>query len=797
MFPRSLFAAVFLVLGPALYAERVPGRYIVELTTEPVADHVARLGARGGVRGAAASTHRARLRTEQQQARLLIEQRNGTVLDSINTVGNALFVRISDSDAAKLATLPGVKRVLPVRTFHMVLDQAVILHNVTEVWDQIGSDRAGAGIKVAILDTGIDSGHAGFQDASLPVPDSFPRTNASSDVQFTNNKIIVARSYVSLLPNRDPDWSARDRVGHGTALAMIAAGVRNAAPLATLTGIAPKAYLGSYKVFGTPGYNDSSADDVILKAIDDAVSDGMDVINLSLGDDLAPRLADDLEAQAIERASQAGVIVAVAVGNNGPDLNTIASPATAPSAIAAGATTNNRTFAASVDAPGVGTFVAIPGSGNAPAAPVSGALVDVASLDTTGQACSSLPSGSLQNSIALILRGSCTFELKLTNAQRAGAAGAVVYAAQDSPSPLTMYVGAASLPAEMIGYNDGMAIKQALAGGASLAGTLQFTLGKVAIAANRLTDFTAVGPSVDLGVKPDLMAVGGDVYTATQSFDPNGEMYDPSGFVLVDGTSFSTPMVAGTAALIKSVRPGLSTDQYRSLLINTAAPVADTSVEQSGAGLLDANAALHSTVTSYPTSLSFGAGGADPQLSRTLTITNVGSDTETFQIAAVPRNEGPAPTFSTASVELAAGGTTDLGVVFAASGLTSGGYEGFITITGASSGTVARVPYWYATTSDTPSFIAILDSTTSARRGSMQRDAILFRVTDAAGVALPAAQAQVSVVSGGGAVGTVHSYDADVPGLFGVDVQLGFAAGQNVFQVQAGPVTVNVSITGQ
>jgi subtilisin family serine protease len=99
---------------------------------------------------------------------------------------------------------------------------------------------------------------------------------------------------------------------------MIAAGGRSAGPLATITGVAPGAQLGNYKVFGSPGFNDYATDEAILKAMDDAVSDGMDIINLSLGDNLAPRLGDDLEVEAVA-ASKAGVIVVAAVSNNGPD----------------------------------------------------------------------------------------------------------------------------------------------------------------------------------------------------------------------------------------------------------------------------------------------------------------------------------------------------------------------------------------------------------------------------------------------------------------------------------------------
>src|SRR6185436_9852942 len=124
-------------------------------------------------------------------------------------------------------------------------------------------------------------------------------------------------SYVNLLARRDADQSARDRVGHGTALAVVAAGTRATGPLATIQGVAPRAYVGSYKVFGSPGVNDGATDDAILKAIDDAVADGMDIINMSLGDDLAPRLEHDPDVEAVERATKAGVIIVVAAGNNG------------------------------------------------------------------------------------------------------------------------------------------------------------------------------------------------------------------------------------------------------------------------------------------------------------------------------------------------------------------------------------------------------------------------------------------------------------------------------------------------
>src|SRR5574340_336212 len=619
-FSIVLFLAFVSVLG----AETVPGRYIVELTTAPVSDQVSGTRARISLQGAAASSQRAQVRTQQQQVRRELEQRQARILDSVDTVANALFVEMPETAAARVAVMSGVKRVVPVRKFHLLLDRAVLLHKVADVWNRVGAEHAGEGVKIAIIDTGIDATHAGFQDSSMAAPDSFPRANSTTDLAYTNGKIIVARSYVNLLQHRDPDSSARDHMGHGTALAMVAAGVRNAGPLATITGVAPRAYLGNYKVFGTPGFNGSATDTAILKALDDAVNDGMDIISFSLGDDLAPRLSDDVDVQAVERATKAGVIVVASAGNNGPDLNTMASPATAPSAIAVGATTNDRTFAASAEVAGFSKYIAITGNGPAPSAPITASVVDVAALDGNGLACSVLPANSLTNRIALILRGTCTFEAKLLNARQAGAQAALVYAAADSPDPVAMAVGSATLPAEMIAYADGASIKQALAGQSGLVATLSFTLSAVPVTANRLMDFSAAGPNVDTGIKPDLTAVGADIYVATQTLDENGDMYDPSGYVMVDGTSFSAPLVAGAAALIKSARPGLTVDQYRSLLINTAVAVQTRSgdvpgVQQAGAGLLGADAAIRSTVTAYPVSLSFGSGEPDAQVSRNLT----------------------------------------------------------------------------------------------------------------------------------------------------------------------------------
>ncbi len=471
---------VILLCLPAFCAEVVPNRYIVELSTESVGAYVARTASRGAgkalLHSAAAQRQRTAIRAQQAAARTRIEAAQGKVLGAVETLNNALVVEIADSQAARLASIPGVVKVLPVHTLRPLLDHALPLHNVPQAWSQVGISNAGAGIKIGMIDSGIDIGHPGFADGGFTMPAGFPLADTQADLAYTNNKVVVARSYANLFATVDPDLSAADHLGHGTATAMVAAGVSNAGPLATISGVAPQAWLGSYKVFGTPGYNSTASDDIIMLAINDAVNDGMDIINLSLGG-LAFNLDADTEAQILDVADSLGVIVVAAAGNGGSDPYTINSPADAPLAIAAGAMNNDRFFADGVVLPDNSSLVAVPGNGTYPSASITGSLTDVFSVDGNGLACSSLPAGSLTGTIALIFRGTCTFESKIDNAQAAGAAAVVVYDNIDGEAIPLMAVGAATLPAVMISNADGLTLKPQAVNGFAV--TVQLVPGSV------------------------------------------------------------------------------------------------------------------------------------------------------------------------------------------------------------------------------------------------------------------------------------------------------------------------------
>ena len=205
----------------------------------------------------------------------------------------------------------------PVRRFKMALNRATQLMNAPAAWNAVGGvSNGGKGIKIAILDSGIDQTHPAFQDSTLPMPAGFPLCTAGhpEDCAYTTNKVIVARSYVRMLAaGSDPrnpaadsmpdDFSPRDRVGHGTAVASCAAANSTATPAITTTGgpltivgMAPKAYLGNYKIAGSPGVLDGASDAIMIQAIEDALADGMDIASLSV---IGPAFTGALDTGAI------------------------------------------------------------------------------------------------------------------------------------------------------------------------------------------------------------------------------------------------------------------------------------------------------------------------------------------------------------------------------------------------------------------------------------------------------------------------------------------------------------------
>jgi subtilisin family serine protease len=786
--------AALLLLALASTAQVIPDRYILELSEEP-------LGAAVRTKGKAALSDRLNaILSEQTRVRTAVSAQRGKVVSSMDSLLNALIVTtLPGQDAATLAAIPGVRKVYPVHLMKKALDHALALHQVPTAWRNIGGqDKAGAGIKIGILDTGISPDHPGFQDPALSFPTGFPRASSAKNMALTSTKIIVARSYEDIYELDEPD-DARDRDGHGTAVAMCAAGVTNKGPLATITGVAPKAWIGGYKI--SPLNEGSASDDVIIKAMDDALADGMDVINLSFGSLFQFSTGPDyLPGVAFDRLKNFGVMVIVAAGNAGPGLNSLSDVASQPSVISVGAMRNDRIFGDSVIV-GSETYRAFAGSGPTPTSPVTGAVVDVEQFDPTAFLCSPLAAGTVTGQITLILRGVCTFEEKLNNAKSGGAIGAIIYTDAARPDPFTPSVGSATLPAVLVSYANGVAIKAAARG--TVTATMPFQQTTYPQDSRQLTDFTSKGPTYEFRIKPDLVAAGGDIYTAAQSVDDQGDIYAKDGYSIVDGTSFASPIVAGAAAVLRSARPGLTVDQYNSLLINGATPLAVNGgpvierVQRTGTGRLNLEAALSNTVTVFPTSLTFGIGSGVMSGARSghvdqFAITNIGKSTDTFTIRSIAFDSAPPLRFgdnpgvltpqANYSLTISPGQTKTIYAFWIAQ-LPRGEYQGLIQVQGTTSSVLT--PYWYGAPTLVPRGVVELnDLPATARPGTTITQYV--RVVDDIGYPLTT-DAQLAFSGTASAGATVDL----MPGIFfpnlrAVRLRLAPTARTNTFQFTFG-----------
>ncbi|MGO9260858.1 MAG: S8 family serine peptidase [Bryobacteraceae bacterium] len=765
----------------------IPNRYTLVLSDAPVSD---RFTTREALATAEADTYRRQVESAQAQVKSALATRNIEVLGSVSVLQNLIFVAAPASRLAELQSLPGVVAVKPARKMKVLLNRATMLSNAPQAWAAVGGQSsAGAGIKIGVIDTGIDQTHPALQDSSLSMPSGFPKGATA----YTTNKVIVARSYVSLLSDTNPidslpdDTSPRDRIGHGTFNAVVAAGNSTSTPAIadattgsgaiTISGMAPKAWLGNYKVGGSPGVEEFASDQTLIQAVEDAVSDGMDIITCSIGGTALSNVASDPVATAYEAATKFAVVVAAA-GDGGsdsynegyqyPGFNTISSPSNAPDVISVGATLNSHIMQPTVSvnvasapsslkgmAAAVGDAYCYPSCFGASDAP----LVDVTTIgDPDGLACNALPAGSLTGSYALILRGTCTFDTKALNAQNAGAIGFIYYMATSgasvSPEGINEYG-----PSVMISNTAGLALKGYIdanpgamvtvdlngmeqdvtafnlqpcvdsAGPCpALGSSLAYT---TPVAANQLASYSSMGPTPDGQLKPDLVAIGGfdpevgqyldpndpylpapsGMYSGTQYYDPNEpfdvNVFSSNRYAAGAGTSFSTPLVAGAAALLKQKHPSLQPTQIKSLMVNYAAQDTTTDdfedpvdVEWIGAGGLDANAAMNGAVTAVPSTISFGIlNSATLPISKTITLTNIGSASVSLSASVsccyVNGSAGAGALSTVAvsptSVSLAAGATTALIVTLSGSKPAASEYSGNVVLSNSS--TTLRIPF--------------------------------------------------------------------------------------------------------
>lgn len=625
---------------------------------------------------------------------------------------------------ATLAHLGFARKIYPSLAYYSTMDRGPSVIHASDFSAATGD--VGQGVKIAVVDTGVDPTNPFLDPTGFTYPAGFPK----GDAHLTTPKVIVARVF----PAPGVDKAGRKAFDatepHGTHVAGIAAGdAGTTAPrgpdhpqTAGLSGVAPRAWIGNYRVFTVPtplGHEANTPE--IIEAFEAAVADGMQVINFSGG---GPETdpANDALLTAVHNTTLAGVLPVIASGNDRDDfgLGTAGSPGTAPDALTVAATSNAHVFAPSLTVTGGGpTLGAVPVQG--PGGPFPAAwsttdqtVVDVSSLlgsdgqpvDThlcgtaadPNETLGTVRKGSLTGKIALVARGGCSFDSKGQRAKIAGATGIILIdnrPGEANPLPISLAV-----PSGMISDLDGAHLK-AFADANGGRATFRVSAGIQEIATDRggiVTSFSSAGPT-DFGhlLKPDISAPGLDVLSSTPPKETG------STFAVFAGTSMATPHIAGAVALLLERHPGWQPWQVKSALMGTAGPAwgdtartQEASVLLEGAGLANVASSDDPRVFTTPQSLSFGnvdvSTGAQSS-GLLLTVSDAGNGAGDWAVTLAPQVQT-----SGVSIELPALATVAPGgavavpvVVHAAAGAATGENAGFVVLS--QNGVSRRVPY--------------------------------------------------------------------------------------------------------
>lgn len=448
----------------------------------------------------------------------------------------------------------------------------------------------GKGVKVAVIDTGIDYEH----------PDLHRNYAGGYDV---------------IDGDEDP-METLDARGQGTIHGTHVAGI--IAANGKLRGMAPEADIFVYRALGPGGMGTS---DQVIAAIDRAMKDKVDIINLSLGNNVnGPDWPTSL---ALDRAVDSGIVAVTSSGNSGPDLWTVGSPGTSSKAITVGASSPP------INLP----YLSVAGLKKAiPIHPLQGAKPwDLKSLDEieyVGLGREEEISESIKGKIALIERGKIPFTEKVLNAKKHGAKAVLIF-----NNVKGNFAGSLEVPLDItaasISKKDGLAIKKRMEQNPSIR-----TIYKQE--EDKLADFSSRGPvTTTWAIKPDIVAPGVAIDSTV-----------PDGYLSLHGTSMAAPHVAGACALIKQAHPNWTPAQIKASLMNTATTLLDNkgnklAPNQQGAGRINVKQAIEAEVLIYPGALTFGQFDTDhPRKKKTKTImidnqSKVGK-TVTFQ---TPKNK--------------------------------------------------------------------------------------------------------------------------------------------------------------
>ncbi len=645
---------------------------------------------------------------------------------------DGLTVSVRTRDLPRLVRLPFVNKVFPSLTYTLNTNESPSIIQADALHRRTGA--LGDGVKIAVVDTGIDQTNPFLNADGMSYPPGFPKGGK----RWTTPKVIVVRAFPGPGAGREGRIGGDPAFPHGTHVSGIAAGRAGTdAPASAdhpavndLSGVAPHAWLGAYRVFTIPTpLGESANTPEIIAAFEAAVRDGMDVINFSGG---GPQIdpANDAMIEIVSNVSAAGVVPVISAGNDRDEfgLGSAGSPGIAPDAISVAAVTNKHVFTPvlTLDSPSLqGVPREIPFQrAIAPDIPNGWAfnaqpIVDIGTIvgrngtgvdrhlcgqpDDPNGSFNPLPAGSLTGQIALVSRGYCAFVTKAQRVKEAGGIGMVlVNNRAGTPSGIPVET---AVPSGMISDLDGQRIRNAVAGSLGR-GQIRIETAIRQIQTERggiVTYFSSAGPTA-FGhlLKPDVAAPGGDILSSVT------RALDPSQFSVFDGTSMAAPHVTGAAALLVQLHPLWTPQQIKSALMTTAGPAwgntartQEAPVLLEGAGLINVDRAANPLIFPNPGSVSLGdldVNGGRAQKSKLVVVSDAGGGAGTWQVELAPQ----AATFGATvqvpgSVDLAPGGDAAVPVIAtAAANATPGENYGFVVLRRGAE--TRRVPYLFLVT---------------------------------------------------------------------------------------------------
>lgn len=558
---------------------------------------------------------------------------------SFNVLWNGLSIEVDPVHLATLARISGVQALYPVMTVSIPeVEQSLENPELLTALAMTGADVAqselgltGAGVRVAVMDTGVDYQHPDLGGCFGP------GCRVEVGFDFVGDAFNADPTSPTFSPVPVPDPDPDDCNGHGTHVSGIVGangGVK---------GVAPGVTFGAYRVFGCAG---STTADIMIAAMEKILADGADILNMSIG--AAFQWPQYPTARASDRLVNKGIVVVASIGNSAAaGVYSAGAPGLGEKVIGVASFDNTHV--------GVLSFTVNPGDRRVGYIPLSGATPEPRTSGTTpdvvfvGRGCNAdaylaNPSGK----VALIVRGVCTFNEKYQRAANNGAVGVVIhnnspgiFAGTISPGPSRDIFGLG------ISQADGQHIRSLLSAGTTV--TLTWTADLASVpnpTGGLLSSFSSYGLSPDLALKPDIGAPGGLIRSTLP--------LERGSYGVLSGTSMSSPHVAGGVALLLEALPDTPSQAVRSILQSTADPrpwfgnpglgFLDN-VHRQGAGMLDIDDAILTTTRIELGKLSLGESEAGPA-TRTLTLRNRGQSDVTYTLSHSPALSTSGSTFS-------------------------------------------------------------------------------------------------------------------------------------------------------